>query len=108
MAYKRLWFLVSLLVLTAMLITACQPTATEAPVVEPTAAEVEEFTFGLLMVGPYNDHGWSQAHYDAGLYVEQHVPGEKMIYIDKVNSADSPGTTPATNRAPIDTLTSDP
>ena len=27
------------------------------------------FTFGLLLVGPYNDHGWSQAHYEAGRYV---------------------------------------
>ena len=51
------------------------------------------FIFGLLLVGPYNDHGWSQAHYDAGLYVEKKVPGTKMIYIDKVNPADRPGVT---------------
>jgi simple sugar transport system substrate-binding protein len=51
------------------------------------------FIFGLLLVGPYNDHGWSQAHYDAGRYVEQQVPGAKMIYIDKVNPADRPGIT---------------
>jgi simple sugar transport system substrate-binding protein len=49
--------------------------------------------FGLLLVGPYNDHGWSQAHYDAGKYVERQVPGTKMIYIDKVNPADRPGVT---------------
>jgi simple sugar transport system substrate-binding protein len=46
-------------------------------------------------VGPYNDHGWSQAHYEAGLYVEEKLPNTKMIYIDKVNTADRPGTTPA-------------
>jgi simple sugar transport system substrate-binding protein len=51
------------------------------------------FTFGLLLVGPYNDHGWSQAHYDGGKYVEKMVPGAKMIYIDKVNPADRPGVT---------------
>jgi simple sugar transport system substrate-binding protein len=51
------------------------------------------FIFGLLLVGPYNDHGWSQAHYDAGRYVEQQLPGAKMIYIDKVNPADRPGIT---------------
>jgi len=51
------------------------------------------FIFGLLLVGPYNDHGWSQAHYDAGLYVEKKVPGTKMVYIDKVNPADRPGVT---------------
>ena len=38
------------------------------------------FVFGLLLVGPYNDHGYSQAHYDGGLYVEKTVPGTKMIY----------------------------
>jgi len=56
------------------------------------AAE-QPFTFGLLLVGPYNDHGWSQAHYDGGKYVEKKVPGAKMIYIDKVNPADRPGVT---------------
>ena len=69
--------------------------ATEAPVVEATSPPTpEEFTFGILFVGPYNDRGWSQAHYEAGQYVEKMVPGTKMIYIDKVNSADRPGTTP--------------
>jgi simple sugar transport system substrate-binding protein len=51
------------------------------------------FTFGLLLVGPYNDHGWSQAHFEGGKYVEKMVPGTKMIYIDKVNPADRPGIT---------------
>ncbi|MGD9077352.1 MAG: BMP family ABC transporter substrate-binding protein, partial [Desulfobacteraceae bacterium] len=56
-------------------------------------AEDKPFIFGLLLVGPYNDHGWSQAHYDAGKYVEEQVPGAQMIYIDKVNPADRPGIT---------------
>ena len=51
------------------------------------------YTFGLLLVGPYNDHGWSQAHFDGGNYVEKMMPGVKMIYIDKVNPADRPGVT---------------
>ncbi len=50
-------------------------------------------TIGLLMVGPYNDHGWSQANYDGVKYVNAKVPGTKMVYIDKVNPADRPGTT---------------
>jgi basic membrane protein A and related proteins len=51
------------------------------------------YIFGLLLVGPYNDHGWSQAHFDAGKYVEKMIPGAKMIYIDKVNPGDRPGVT---------------
>ena len=57
-----------------------------------TAAE-KGFTFGMLLVGPSNDHGWSQAHYEGGRYVERKLPGAKMIYIDKVNPADRPGVT---------------
>ena len=51
------------------------------------------FTFGLLMVGPANDHGWSQAHFEAGKEIEKQIAGTKMIYIDKVNPADRPGVT---------------
>ncbi|MGA2478865.1 MAG: BMP family ABC transporter substrate-binding protein [Spirochaetia bacterium] len=48
---------------------------------------------GLVMVGPYNDQGWSQANYDGTQYVKAKVPGVDFIYIDKANSADRPGTT---------------
>jgi len=64
-----------------------------ASLVPASASAEDEFVFGLLMVGPYNDKGWSQAHYEAGHYVEKHVPGTKMIYIDKVNPADRQGVT---------------
>ncbi len=74
---------------------AAEPAAEEAAPAEEAAAAPEEFTFGILMVGAYNNKGWDQAHYDAGLYVEEQVPGAKMIYIDKVNVADRPGTTAA-------------
>jgi simple sugar transport system substrate-binding protein len=61
--------------------------------VNSRTAEAVDFTFGLLMVGPANDHGWSQAHFDAAQKIEQQIPGTKMIYIDKVNPADRPGIT---------------
>ena len=82
---KKIMLVVMMLIVFAMLAGACAPTAKLS----------EEFTFGMLLVGPYNDHGWSQAHYDAGKYVESKLSGAKMIYVDKVNSADRPGTTPA-------------
>ncbi len=70
-----------------------EPAATEAPA-EPAPAE-EKFIFGMLLVGPYNDRGYSQAHYEGGMYVQEMLPGSEMIYVDKVNPADRPGTTPA-------------
>lgn len=76
--------------------TAGETTTTAAgETTTTTAGEEEPFIFGMLLVGPYNDRGYSQAHYDAGLYVQEKAPGTEMIYIDKVNAADRPGTTPA-------------
>jgi simple sugar transport system substrate-binding protein len=43
-----------------------------------------------VLVGPFNDGGWSQAHYDAGKYIESKIPGSEMVYVDKVNPADRP------------------
>ncbi len=101
-------FKFSLFVLVfALLIAACTPAAVaepaeeeaapveEAAPAEEEAAAPEEYVFGILMVGAYNNKGWDQAHYDAGLYVEEKIPGTSMIYVDKVNVADRPGTTAA-------------
>ncbi len=57
------------------------------------AAAPEDFKFGVVMVGPYNDHGWSQAHYEGGKYIEEEIEGAEMIYLDKMNAADRPETT---------------
>lgn len=51
--------------------------------------EGEGFTFGVILVGPSNDRGWSQAHFEAGQYVEEET-GATMIFLDKVNVADLP------------------
>jgi len=53
----------------------------------------DEFVFGMILVGPQDDRGWSQAHYEAGLYVEEKVPGARMIAIEKINPADNPDRT---------------
>jgi simple sugar transport system substrate-binding protein len=114
---KSLSYMFVVLTVMSMILAACAapatPAVTEAPATEavvteapateaPTQVATEaateaatgDFVFGLLLVGPYNDRGYSQAHYEAGQYVEKNLPGSKMIYLDKVNPADRPGTTP--------------
>ncbi len=75
----------------ALLLVAVLGTTAFAQSAPPAAGA--NLTIGLVMVGPYNDHGWSQANYDGAQYVVAKVPGTKLVYIDKANSADRPGTT---------------
>ena len=111
---KQYLKIVAFVLIAVFVLTACGPTqptaAPEQPVEETavvtaepeqpveetavvTAEPLTDVTIGILMVGPYNDRGWSEAHYLAGKYVEEKVPGTKMIYVDKVNPSDRPGTT---------------
>jgi simple sugar transport system substrate-binding protein len=50
-------------------------------------------TFGVILVGPKNDHGWNQAHYEGGLFVEAMFPGSQMFIYESLNPADKPATT---------------
>lgn len=79
--HKRTALAPALLLLAALFIPA-MATAADKP-----------FIFGMLLVGPYNDRGWSQSHYEAGKYVEEKTGNARMLYIDKVNPADRPGMT---------------
>ncbi|RLC84058.1 MAG: BMP family ABC transporter substrate-binding protein, partial [Chloroflexi bacterium] len=91
---KHLWSLLGVLVIVALALAACgpKPTPTEAPTEEATEAP-EEFVFGVVLVGPYNDHGWSEAHYTAAEYVTEKLPNARFDYLDKLNPADRPETT---------------
>jgi len=70
------------MVLLALLLLSCSP-----------EGESEEFVFGVVLVGAQNDHGWSEAHYDAGRYAERQIPGARMIVLDRLNPTERPATT---------------
>jgi simple sugar transport system substrate-binding protein len=47
-------------------------------VIAPVAAQ-DTFNVGMILVGPRNDGGWSQAHYEGGLYVAEKVEGVTFL-----------------------------
>ena len=57
------------------------------------SAQEEEFVFGLVLVGPKDDHGWSEAHVVAGEYVMEQIPGTRMVSFESLNPAAAPETT---------------
>ena len=76
---------------------------TEAPTVAPTEAPTEavgglqipeveagKFNVAAVLIGPHDDGGWSQAHYEGLVYVEQNMPNVHVAYIENVpEGADS-------------------
>ena len=89
MSQKKIWMVAALFISLIMLLSACGEKKKELA----KAPEPAPFVFGVVLVGPYNDHGWSEAHYTAGKYVESKVPNSKMVYVDNVNPGAKPGVT---------------
>ena len=90
MSQEKRWIGVGILICVLALSISCSREKAPEP---PKAAAPPAITFGVVLVGPYNDHGWSEAHYTAGKYVESKIPNSKMIYVDNVNPGAKPGVT---------------
>jgi simple sugar transport system substrate-binding protein len=71
---------------------ALAATAVGAGAAVVAAQDEEPLKFGMILVGPEDDRGWSQAHREAGEYLEEQL-GAEMILLDKVNTADRPELT---------------
>jgi basic membrane protein A and related proteins len=107
---KKIWSLIAVLLVLSMLVAACapaaapatqapaQPAATTAPAAPaattapaPAAGsfqipEVQEgkFNIAAVLIGPHDDGGWSQAHYEGLKYVEQNMPNAHIAYVENV------------------------
>jgi simple sugar transport system substrate-binding protein len=83
MSKNKLNLLFSLLIIGSVLLAACAaPNADGAPL-----------TIGVVLVGPANDHGWSQAHAEGAQYVADNLPGTELIIFESLNPADKPEAT---------------
>ena len=111
---KQLWGVLALLMVISMIASACAtPAATPAPAAAPTtapaaeqpkpaeptaapAAEAEKATFqipevvegkfniGMVLIGPHDDGGWSQAHYEGLDYIAKNMPDAHVAYVENV------------------------
>jgi basic membrane protein A and related proteins len=79
---------------TVLVLTAC---GGKAPATQETVGgfqipEIVEgkFNVAMVLIGPHDDGGWSQAHYEGLLYVEENVDDVHVAYIENVpEGADS-------------------
>jgi basic membrane protein A len=43
-----------------------------------------KFNVAMVLIGPHNDGGWSQAHYDGLMYLCTHFPDSHVAYVENV------------------------
>ncbi|MDX2255419.1 MAG: BMP family ABC transporter substrate-binding protein [Pseudanabaenaceae cyanobacterium bins.39] len=67
--------------------TSTTPAASSNTAAPSTSSE---FKAAMILVGPQNDSGWNQGHFEASKYVMDKLPGVKFDYVDKVNPGDRP------------------
>lgn len=79
------------LALAAILVlTACGPQVEEVGGFQIPGIKDGQFNVAMVLIGPHDDGGWSQAHYEGLLYIEENVPDVHVAYIENVpEGADS-------------------
>ncbi len=73
---------------TASAGTGCASSSAGDSVNIPEVVE-GKFNVAMVLIGPHNDAGWSQAHYEGLQYVCANVPNTNVAYVELVPEADS-------------------
>jgi basic membrane protein A len=85
---KKVWMFVCAATILTTLLTSCRPETVGG--FQIPAIEEGKFNVAMVLIGPHDDGGWSQAHYEGLLYVEQNVPDTHVAYVELVpEGADS-------------------
>jgi len=90
---KSLLHVFALLIVLSLALSACGAPAQATEEVggfQIPAVEDGKFNVAMVLIGPHDDGGWSQAHYEGLLYIEENVPDTHVAYIENVpEGADS-------------------
>jgi len=90
---KQSLHLAMIIAALALVLAACGP----QPAAEPGAGGLQipdieqgKFNVAAVLIGPHDDGGWSQAHYEGLVYVEENMADSHIAYIENVpEGADS-------------------
>jgi basic membrane protein A len=100
---RIMWKLFAVLLIAAMVLSACGPEKVGG--FEIPDVQKGKFNIAAVLIGPHDDGGWSQAHYEGLQYVEQNVPNVHTAYIENVpEGADSEQVFRALSRKGFDLI----
>jgi basic membrane protein A len=85
MLFRKVRPLLALLVVSTLVLSACGPAGeTEEGGFTIPAIEEGKFNVAMVLIGPHDDGGWSQAHFEGLEYVAENIPNVHTAYIENV------------------------
>ena len=102
---KKLWQLIAILLIAAMVLSACKEKIEKVGDFEIPKVQKGKFNVAMVLIGPHDDGGWSQAHYEGLVYVKDKVKDVNIAYIENVpEGADSEQVFRALSRKGFDLI----
>jgi len=90
MYLRKAFGLLTLVALLSLGLSACEQKPEMVGGFEIPAIEKDKFNVAMVLIGPHDDGGWSQAHYEGLEYVQENVSDVHTAYIENVpEGADS-------------------
>ena len=89
---KKYWRVIALIVVVMLVLSACQQAEQPEEVggFQIPAAEEGKFNVAMVLIGPHDDGGWSQAHYEGLEAMAENIDDVHVAYIENVpEGADS-------------------
>lgn len=89
---RRISILIVAVMGLALLLAACGTPAPAEPTPEPATpppAPEEPIKVAFVYVGPIGDHGWTFAHEQGRLYLEENVENVETTYLESVSDVDA-------------------
>ena len=84
MSFKNARWLLALMMILTLVLSACGPGETEEGGFTIPATKAGKFNVAMVLIGPHDDGGWSQAHFEGLEYIAENVPDVHIAYIENV------------------------
>ena len=90
MVSRKIGVLVAVVMVLTVLLSACQEKPEMVGGFEIPVTQKAKFNVAMVLIGPHDDGGWSQAHYEGLQYVAENVDNVHTAYVENVpEGADS-------------------
>ena len=90
MKSKGFWRIIAVLMVLVFALSACGPKTENVGGFEIPNVEKGKFNVAMVLIGPHDDGGWSQSHYEGLEYIANNVDNVHVAYVENVpEGADS-------------------